>query len=126
MMQRLRDRRPSTIDGMLKAKRIGGDNVQILDSAWITENTPGPNITDPATVLALAYMTYDAYYFNESSPDWEDIGGGYNRSLDVGWQSTGLRGHVFTNDDDSSVVLALKGTTPGMLAHNSRKTGHTN
>lgn len=112
-MQRLKDRRPSTVDAMVKARRIGGNDVQVLDSAWITEKTPGPNVTDPATVLALAYMTYDAYYFNESSPEWEDAGKGYNRSLDVGWQSTGLRGHVFTNDDNSSVVLALKGTTPG-------------
>lgn len=112
-IQRLRDRRTATVEAMIKAKRVMGNDMQVLADAWTVDDIPGPNVTDKDTILALAYMTYDAYYLNETDKDWEDVGGGFNRSLDVGWEGNGLRGHVFTNEDNSTVVLGLKGTTPG-------------
>lgn len=115
-IQRLKDRRPATIEAILAARRVMGNEMEVLADAWTIEETPGPNVTDKESVLTLGYMTYDAYYIDESSSEWHDVGHGYNRSLNVGWEKNGLRGHVFTNEDNSTVVIGLKGTTPGMLA----------
>lgn len=116
-MQRLRERRPSTIDAMLLARRVSKNNIDILADAWTIENTPGPNITDKETVLALGYMTYDAYYIDEHDSEWHDVGDSYNRSLGIGWEKNGLRGHIWTNEDNSTVVIGLKGTTPGSFIY---------
>jgi hypothetical protein len=39
------------------------------------------------------------------------------KSIPVGWEPDAdrLRGHIFTNDDNSTVILSLKGTSAGLL-----------
>jgi lipase ATG15 len=112
-IQRLKDRRPSTMESMLAASRAMGVAMSVLPSAWTMDEVAGPNITDKATVLTLATIASNAYIQHQNSSDWVDVGGGFNRSLDIGWESDGLRGHVFTDEDESIVVIGIKGTSAG-------------
>ncbi|KAJ3083482.1 putative lipase atg15 [Quaeritorhiza haematococci] len=68
-----------------------------------------PNATDPKTVLALAQMTYNAYVEPEKK-EWIDIPG-WNKSVQFGWQSDGIRGYVFIDDSDEVMVITVKGTS---------------
>lgn len=72
-----------------------------------------PNVTDRSTVINLAKMTSDAYYNEPSVPGWLNLTDGFNHSHSFGWKKDGLRGHVFANADNSTVVIAFKGTTIG-------------
>ncbi|KAL7747305.1 putative lipase atg15 [Sorochytrium milnesiophthora] len=72
-----------------------------------------PDVTDKGTVVALADMTADAYLLPDL-PDWLDAPN-YHTNISFGWKEDGLRGYVFANDDDSLLVLAIKGTTAGFL-----------
>ncbi|SAL99157.1 hypothetical protein [Absidia glauca] len=75
-----------------------------------------PNVTDRATVISLAKMAYDAYTAI-GGDDWYDLD---NPSWPIndtfGWQEDGFRGHVFSNDDASILVIAIKGTTAGLFS----------
>ena len=113
-IQRLKDRRPSTVEPMLAAARECGQTPPSPPSAWVIDNILGPDITDKDTVVSLAEMASDAYAFNESSSYWKDIGGGFNRSNDFGWEGDGLRGHIYADETNSTIVIGIKGTTPGL------------
>lgn len=102
------------MDSMLAASRAMGAAMSVLPSAWTMDEIAGPNMTDKATILTLATMASNAYVPNENATDWVEVGGGFNRSLDIGWESDGLRGHVYTDEDESIVVIGIKGTSPGM------------
>jgi lipase ATG15 len=112
-IQRLKDRRPCTIEPLLAAAREHGHPPASPPAAWVTEAVSGPNITDKATVINLAEMASNAYAFNETDLDWHDFGGPFNRSNDFGWQGDGLRGHIYANEDNSTIVIGIKGTTAG-------------
>ncbi|KAI9486961.1 MAG: Alpha/Beta hydrolase protein [Benjaminiella poitrasii] len=74
-----------------------------------------PNITDRSTILALAMMTNNAYldiHLNET--EWYDIAPPWQLNNSFGWDSDGIRGHVYSNDDDSLVVISIKGTSAGL------------
>ncbi|KAK4161852.1 hypothetical protein QBC43DRAFT_322900 [Cladorrhinum sp. PSN259] len=110
-IQRLVDRRPTVVDPMVAESRQRGFVSVLSPSAWTMDTTPGPNITDKDTVLSLAYMAADAYVEKEGEADWEDVGGPFNRSADFGWQGDGLRGHIFADSTNSTIVIGLKGTS---------------
>ncbi|KAH7354215.1 Alpha/Beta hydrolase protein [Plectosphaerella cucumerina] len=110
-IERLVDRRPVTVDPMVAAARERGYVNMLSASDWTLDDTPGPNITDKETVLTLARIAADAYVEDEEQPDWEEVGAPYNRSADFGWQSDGLRGHIFTDETNSTVIIGLKGTS---------------
>ncbi|TDZ24044.1 putative lipase atg15 [Colletotrichum orbiculare MAFF 240422] len=80
-------------------------------TSWTIDEIPGPDITDKATVLSLAYMAANAYVEEEGHPEWEEVGGSYNRSADFGWEGDGLRGHIWVDTTNSTVVIGLKGTS---------------
>lgn len=109
-INRLSDRRPHVVEPMLAALRGGRDAKSLLPSAWTLDSVLGPNITDKETVVNLALMTLDAYFL-EPGVDWEDVGLGFNSSLDFGWEDNGLRGHVYADETNSTVVIGIKGTT---------------
>ncbi|KAM3431781.1 hypothetical protein NHJ13734_007139 [Beauveria thailandica] len=114
-IERLRDRRPSVVDPLITQSRRQGFMAVMDASAWTMDPVLSPDITDKDTVLTMAYMSADAYVEDESQPDWEEIGAPYNKTLDFGWQSDGLRGHIFADENNSTVVIGLKGTTAAVF-----------
>ncbi|KAK5001133.1 putative lipase atg15 [Elasticomyces elasticus] len=109
-IQRLLDRRRENIDLILEAGRLQGQAVELPPSAWTVDDILGPNITDKDTVLSFARMAANAYILEPNTGDWEDIVGGFNYTEDFGWESDGLRGHIFADTKNQTVVIGLKGT----------------
>ncbi|OAQ90673.1 autophagy protein atg15 [Purpureocillium lilacinum] len=114
-IERLVDRRPAVVDAMVARARHDGYAAVLDASAWTMDEVPTPDVTDKNTVLSLAYMTADAYVEDEDGADWEEVGQPFNRSVDFGWQTDGLRGHVFADETNSTIVIGLKGTTPAVF-----------
>ncbi|KAJ1918231.1 putative lipase atg15 [Tieghemiomyces parasiticus] len=70
-----------------------------------------PDVDDPATVLALAKMASNAYVLPADAL-WYDLRKDqWVRNDSFGWGSDGLRGHLFADDTNSTVVIAIKGTS---------------
>jgi lipase ATG15 len=80
---------------------------------WAEEVSSAPNTNDRDTLINLARMSSDAYSIDPLKPDWMNITNGFNSSSGFGWtkNETGLRGHVFANLDNSTVIIAFKGTS---------------
>jgi lipase ATG15 len=97
----------------MAAARQHGFAPVLPPSAWSVDRVLAPNISDKATVLALARMAIDAYYINDTCAGWDDVGGPINRTDDFGWEGDGLRGHVFVDQENSTVVVSIKGTSRG-------------
>ncbi|KAL6702648.1 putative lipase atg15 [Coniothyrium glycines] len=114
-IQRLADRSRDTIDGILDWARTTGRAVHLAADDWTIDQIPGPNVTDRETVLSFARMASDAYILEPNTGEWEDVGGGFNYTEDFGWESDGLRGHIFADTENSTVVIGLKGTSPAMF-----------
>ncbi|PWW73591.1 alpha/beta-hydrolase [Tuber magnatum] len=111
---RLVDRSKETIEDMLYAHRAHGPRT-FSDDDWTTEIIPMPNITDKTTVLSLARIAADAYIEAEGTEDWLDIGQPYNSTVDFGWEGDGLRGHIFADEANTTVIVGLKGTSPAIF-----------
>ncbi|THV82450.1 alpha/beta-hydrolase [Aureobasidium pullulans] len=114
-IQRLADRRRKTIDRLLEAGSMWGEAVSLPPSAWTMDEIDGPNITDKETVLGFARMAANAYVIKPHTGDWIDVGGGFNYTEDFGWESDGLRGHIFADTKNRTVVIGLKGTSPAVF-----------
>lgn len=114
-IERLRDRRPEVVDPMVAEARRHGAAAVLDASAWTMDEIPTPDITDKDTVVSLAYMAADAYVEKEGEGEWEDVGGPFDRADDFGWESDGLRGHVWTDEKNVTVVIGLKGTSTAVF-----------
>jgi lipase ATG15 len=114
-IERLVDRQPFAIEEYLQhARRVGSPAV--LDaSQWTLDEVKGPNISDKDTVLNLAIMAADAYAAIPGEGDWQDVSQGYNRSTGFGWEGDGLRGHIFADKNNETVIISLKGTSPAVF-----------
>ncbi|GAB7350586.1 hypothetical protein MBLNU459_g1159t1 [Dothideomycetes sp. NU459] len=110
-IQRLADRRRQTVDRLLEAGRLRGEAVSLPPSAWTIDTVAGPNITDKETVLSFAKMASNAYILVPHTGEWEDVGGGFNYTEDFGWENDGLRGHIFADTRNRTIVIGLKGTS---------------
>lgn len=114
-IQRLVDRRPSVVDPMVAQSRQQGFVSVLSPSAWTVDDVAGPDVTDKGTVLTMALMAANAYVEGPGKADWQDVGAPFNRSLDFGWEGDGLRGHVFADENNSTIVIGLKGTSPAVF-----------
>ncbi|KAJ4305385.1 putative lipase atg15 [Kalmusia sp. IMI 367209] len=114
-IQRLKDRRRETIDGILDWGRMTGKALHMAAEDWTVDEIAGPNVSDKDTVLTFARMASNAYILEPHTGDWEDVRGGFNYTEDFGWQSDGLRGHIFADTTNSTVVIGLKGTSPALF-----------
>lgn len=114
-IERLMDRRPSVVDPMVALARQRGYVSVLAPDAWILDDILGPNITDKDTVLSLALMASNAYVEKPGQADWEEVGAPFNRSADFGWEGDGLRGHVWADETNSTIVIGLKGTSPAVF-----------
>ena len=56
-------------------------------------------------------MTSDAYVLNPDQPDWLNTSLKFNYSSSFGWDADGLRGHVFADRWNKTIIVAFKGTT---------------
>ncbi|KII88294.1 hypothetical protein PLICRDRAFT_41455 [Plicaturopsis crispa FD-325 SS-3] len=79
---------------------------------WIETDVYGPDVSDRHTLSQLARMTGNAYAL-PGQKNWYDVDSAWNTSLPFGWDGVedGFRGHAFVSSDNSTVVLAIKGTT---------------
>lgn len=103
------------LDSMLDAAQMSGETVSFPDDAWTIDEVLSPNISDKATVINFALMAGSAYNKDKEDPEWEDVRPPFNVSFDVGWEQDGLRGHVFANKDNTTIVLSIKGTTSAVF-----------
>ncbi|KAK8192500.1 putative lipase atg15 [Zalaria obscura] len=110
-IQRMADRRRETVDKLLEAGRLRGEAASLPPSAWSMDEIPGPNISDKETVITFARMAANAYILTPGDGEWEDVEGGFNYTEDFGWEADGLRGHIFADTENSTVVIGLKGTS---------------
>lgn len=96
---------------MVALSRQQGYVSVLSPDAWTLDDIPGPNITDRDTIVSLAYMAANAYVETPDNAEWTEVGDPFNRSADFGWETDGLRGHIFADDTNSTVVIGLKGTS---------------
>lgn len=114
-IERLVDRRPATVDPLVAEARERGYVIASGPSAWTIDDVPGPDVTDKETVLTMAFIASDAYVENPTLPDWDEVGEPFNRSADFGWETDGLRGHIWGDETNSTIVIGLKGTSPAVF-----------
>ncbi|KAJ4286304.1 putative lipase atg15 [Kalmusia sp. IMI 367209] len=89
-----------------------------MSPIWHPEFVIGPDVKDKQTVLNFANMSEDAHKPGRDDPEWLDVGDEYSTSLPFGWEDSGIRGHVFSDDTNSTVILSVKGTTVAMFEGN--------
>ena len=114
-IERLADRRPSVVDPLVAISRERGYVSVLSPDAWTVDDLPGPDVTDKETVLNLAMIAANAYVEDSDQSDWQEVGAPFNRSADFGWESDGLRGHVWADETNSTVIVGLKGTSPAVF-----------
>jgi lipase ATG15 len=109
-IERLTDRSQEHIDYLLDAGRMRGEPLALDASAWTIDDVPGPNVTDKETLLSIAHIAANAYLTSRDDPEWFDVGVGFNYTNDFGWEMDGLRGHIFADEQNQTVIVGLKGT----------------
>ena len=111
-IERLLDRGVATVQNMYHSARMRGAPPTLDSSAWTLDEVVGPNTTDRKTVVSLAKMSWDAYTEKEGDTDWQGMKGSpFNLSQSFGWEGDSLRGHVFADEGNATIVIALKGTS---------------
>ncbi|KAJ5825039.1 Lipase class 3 [Penicillium robsamsonii] len=114
-IQRLADRRLSVVQGHLAAARSSDFAAALSPLDWVMDTLPGPNITDKQTVLTFAQMTANDYIQEPGTGEWHTIHGQFNYSGSFGWQKDGLRGHIYSDKTNDTIVISLKGTSPALF-----------
>ncbi len=114
-IQRLNDRRAATIEAHLAHAGRTGEAVSLAANEWTLDEVNAPNATDKGTVVNLAIMAANTYVEEIGTGEWEDVKQGFNYSQSFGWQGDGLRGHIFADEKNETIVLALKGTSPAVF-----------
>lgn len=118
---RIKTWRPKDITPFLQAHRDGdvaGVRHTSQTMEWDEIEVDGPDVTDRRTLLTLSKMASKAYDApkNGSEKSWiVDGGGKWNLSQSFGWVEDGIRGHIFATEDNSTIVVALKGTSAALL-----------
>lgn len=71
----------------------------------------GPDPTDRTTIINLAKMTSDSYVQSPDETGWLNTSMPFNYSSSFGWSTDGLRGHIFSDTYNNTVIVSFKGTT---------------
>ncbi|KAI5283522.1 putative lipase atg15, partial [Ascosphaera aggregata] len=125
-IHRLVDRNVSTVEGHLSNARETGRVRNVPNNyypsllytttpTWSFDQVDAPNISDKDTVLSLAKMAANAYIMLPGTEKWEDVSPPFNHSQNFGWEDDGLRGHIYADADNSTIVISLKGTTTALF-----------
>ncbi|KAJ3566602.1 hypothetical protein NP233_g6902 [Leucocoprinus birnbaumii] len=94
--------------------RVYGESIA-LD--WSDDQVEGPDVSNKEVLLNLAKMTSNSY-FEVGDKAWYDLGQRWNQTFPFGWdpEDDGFRGHIFATDDNSTVVVTVKGTSGPWIA----------
>jgi len=97
-----------------RLRPLNGKSIGLED--WDEEDIPGPDVTSRESLLELAKMTNNAYVLPDD-PAWYELPEKWNNSSPFGFEpdADGFRGQTFVSDDNSTVVLSIKGTSAGYL-----------
>jgi putative lipase involved disintegration of autophagic bodies len=105
-------RRPRDAQAYQEARKRSyySKETTILD--WGDDEIDMPDLTDRLTVLELARISGNAY-LRPDSKGWYSIDNRWNASHPFGWEGSenGFRGHIFVSEDNSTVVISIKGTS---------------
>lgn len=113
---RLSSRRPEDIDALLSHAHTHGTPAPLPPSAWLTDlSAAAPNTSDKNTILTFAKIAANAYVQDHDGSGWKDVKGGFNYTDDFGWEADGLRGHIFADQKNRTIVIGLKGTSSSPL-----------
>jgi lipase ATG15 len=112
-IERLSDRRRHIIDSLLMGRGMPVGSTPDSATSWTLAYVRGPNVTDKQTILSFAQMAASAYFTQPVRDDWINIG--FNYTEDFGWEDDGLRGHIFADPQNKTVVISLKGTSLAFL-----------
>ncbi|PQE14628.1 lipase atg15 protein [Rutstroemia sp. NJR-2017a BVV2] len=84
-------------------------------SLWNVDEVSAPDVANKSTVVGFAIMAADTYQKAADDPQWIDVMPPFNLSSDIGWEEDGLRGHVYADETNSTIVIAIKGTTSAVF-----------
>ena len=114
-IERLVDRSPARIEEHLSHARLTGQPAPLDAADWIVEDVSAPDITSKDTIINMAIMAANAYVPTPYEGEWENVTEGYDNNTSFGWQGDGLRGYIFADDKNETIVLSLKGTSPAVF-----------
>ena len=114
-IQRLRDRRVSEVTSIMATARQQGSAPRLPEAQWSMDEVYGPNVTDRTTVINMALMAANAYDETRDESEWTDVDPPFNLSKSFGWHKDSLRGHVFADDINGTIVIAIKGTSSAVF-----------
>lgn len=113
-IRRMAVRDPDTMEAYL-AQAATRYRPSTLAIDWVDELISIPNITDRDTMIALANMAANAYVELPHTGNWINVTDPWNTSQHFGWMRDGVRGHVFANDANDTIVISLKGTSSAIF-----------
>lgn len=106
--------RPKSLDAHERARLRSLHHAETEPIEWEEAVVSGPDIEDRHTLSQLARMTANAYQL-PGHKNWYNLDSSWNvnASFPFGWDNDedGFRGHVFASEDNSTIVLSIKGTT---------------
>ncbi|KAJ9658343.1 putative lipase atg15 [Neophaeococcomyces mojaviensis] len=114
-IERLADRRWSAVEQHLNYASLTGVPAPLQASQWTRESILGPDTADKETIINLAYMAANSYVPENSDAEWSNVSQGYNHSTPFGWEGDGLRGHIFADEGNKTIIIGLKGTSPAVF-----------
>ena len=114
-IERLLDRRPAAVEDHLTYARLAGQPAVLDASQWTLDEVVMPDFTDKDTVINLGIMAANAYVVDGTDAEWENVTQGFNQSKTFGWEGDGLRGHIFADKNNDTIVVSLKGTSPAVF-----------
>ncbi|KTW28307.1 triglyceride lipase ATG15 [Pneumocystis jirovecii RU7] len=97
--------------------------LSFLGFKWILEDVDIPDIEDKQTVISMAEIANNAYIDIPKTGDWIEVGKGIDVLNDDVWDKNVLHGHVFADNQNKTVIIALKGTSPELFGLHDISTG---
>ncbi|RAO67791.1 uncharacterized protein BHQ10_003803 [Talaromyces amestolkiae] len=114
-IHRLADRRPAAIENHRANARSSEGTFTVPNNAWVTDEISGPDVTNKNTIINFAKMTANDYIAEPGTGDWNQITGRFNWSASFGWLADGLRGHIYADKTNSTIIISLKGTSAALF-----------
>ncbi|KAK7020488.1 alpha/beta-hydrolase [Favolaschia claudopus] len=104
--------KPRSLDAFHRARWRSMHQAETEPIEWAPQQVLGPDVEDIHTLAQLSRMAGNAYA-RPGKKNWYDLDEAWNISFPFGWEDheNGFRGHLFLSSDNSTVVLAIKGTT---------------